>query len=52
MEAYRQLLAPEEPRTHPWLKGGALLAVLGVSGWLWRQKAGTPPSRRDPSQEI
>jgi hypothetical protein len=52
VEAYRQLLAPEEPRSHPWLKGGALLAVLGVSGWLWRQKAATPPSRRDPSQEI
>ena len=51
VDAYRQLLAPEPSTTssNPWLKRGAILAVLGVGGWLWRRTASTPGSRPDSS---
>src|SRR3954467_4672399 len=47
-EAYRQILngpetAPQSPTR--WLKRGALLAAVGMGGWLWRQTA--KPSDRD-----
>jgi hypothetical protein len=53
-DAYRQLLASDadEQPSHRWLKRGALLAVVGVGGWLWRRKSGPPPSRHDPYRDA
>ena len=39
-DVYRALLeeTPETPAKHPWLKGGALLATIGLGGWLLRRR--------------
>lgn len=39
-EVYRALLddSPEAQPKHPWLKGGALLATIGLGGWLLRRR--------------
>jgi hypothetical protein len=51
-ETYRQLLQPEDggQPSHQWLKRGALLAALGVGGWLWRRKSNGPSSRHESSR--
>jgi hypothetical protein len=28
----------EKPPSHPWLKGGAMLATIGLGGWLLRRR--------------
>jgi hypothetical protein len=60
VETYRQLLASDgrDHGSHPWLKGGALLAALSVGGWLWRRNVSnraskeTPKSKPGPSAEA
>ena len=41
-ETYRELLAesadPERQPSHRWLKGGAMLAGIGLGGWLLRRR--------------
>jgi hypothetical protein len=34
-----------------WLRRGAVLAALGVGGWIWSQKA-TKPSSRDEGSSL
>lgn len=48
-ETYRQLLAPEDdqPSAGRWLKRGALVAAIGVGGWLWGRKAAADRSADD-----
>jgi len=39
-DTYRELLAESEepqPSSHRWLKGGAMLATIGLGGWLLRK---------------
>jgi hypothetical protein len=40
-DAYKQLLASEDDQRSAgrWLKRGALVAAIGVGGWLWGRKA-------------
>ena len=47
VDAYRQLLASGDgaKSSNPWLKRGALIAVLGVGGWLWRRTSAPSASR-------
>jgi len=41
-ETYRALLAAESPEprpsSHPWLKGGAMLATIGLGSWLLKRR--------------
>lgn len=48
-ETYRQLLAPEDdqPSAGRWLRRGALVAAIGVGGWLWGRKAAADRSAGD-----
>jgi hypothetical protein len=40
------------PSRGRWLKRGALLAVVGLGGWLWSQHAAKPAPRSDtPTRE-
>lgn len=44
-ETYRRLLeaAPSDSeKSHPWLKSAAVLAAVGVGGWLWRRRPPRP----------
>jgi hypothetical protein len=52
VEAYRQLLASDDRQqpSHRWLKGGAVLAAVGIGGWLWRRKYGSQASKPAPTQ--
>jgi hypothetical protein len=40
-DTYRELLAEteEQPSSHRWLKGGAMLATIGFGGWLLRRQS-------------
>ena len=40
-DTYRELLADSaeaKPHSHRWLKGGAMLAGIGLGGWLLRRR--------------
>ena len=39
-ETYRALLAepPKTQSSHPWLKRGAIMATIGLGGWLLRRR--------------
>ena len=39
-DTYRALLSEseEKPPSHRWLKGGAMLATIGLGGWLLRRR--------------
>ena len=40
-DTYRELLAEPEPgpASHRWLKGGAMLATIGLGSWLLRRQS-------------
>ena len=48
-ETYRQLLAPQDDQASAgrWLKRGAVVAAIGVGGWLWGRKAAADRSADD-----
>jgi hypothetical protein len=39
-DTYRALLSenPTKPSSHPWLKSGAIMATIGLGGWLLRRR--------------
>jgi hypothetical protein len=49
VEAYRQLLASDtrESDSRRWVKRGALLAAVGLGGWLWRRNFGNQAAKGD-----
>ena len=53
VDAYRQLLAADsrEDGAGRWVKRGALVAAVGLGGWLWRRNFGSQTSKPAPTSK-